>query len=299
MINKVPDIYIVGAQKSGTTTLFDWMAQHPDIHADLMGKDYPYFSNERTHREDQKIFSSFSKKAGENQVVLGGEANAMYAVAGPQRMYDAMPAVHLIVILRSPAYRAFSAHCYAVERLMEDRSLKQAVDDELSGLKRYNVEEALQLDYIAHGEYASQLNNIYQYFNPSQVKVVIFEELIQTPLKIMGEIFQFVGVADDFIPQIAVKNRTAGGYRSKFIAGIIHGRPSSGIVRTLGRALIPYSLRTGFRRKLVNINRVSSSKPEFDEEVLQLLIEYYRDSVVELQFLLSRDILIWSEYDAG
>jgi len=68
MINRVPDVYIVGAQKSGTTTLFDWMAQHPDIYADLMGKDYPYFSNERTYQEGKKIFSSFSKKVNKNQL---------------------------------------------------------------------------------------------------------------------------------------------------------------------------------------------------------------------------------------
>jgi len=158
-------------------------------------------------------------------------------------------------------------------------------------LKQYDTEETLQLDYLSHGEYANQLNNIYRYFSSSQVKIVIFEELIQEPLKVMAEIFQFVGVTDDFIPEMVIKNQTAGGYRSKFIAGLIHGRPSSEILRKLGKVLVPYSVRTGFRRKLVSINRVDYSKPELDEDVLQLLMEHYRDSVAELQLLLGRDIL--------
>ncbi len=298
MLARVPDIYIIGAQKSGTTTLYDWLAQHPEIFAHPLAKDFPYFSNDITFSEGENHFFSFTRDAPEYQLVLGGEANAMYALTGPARMYELMPSSRLLVILRNPVDRAFSAYCYAVERLMENRTFEHAIRVEIEGMK-YPPEDALQRDYLAHGHYAQQLKNLYHFFSPAQVKVTIFEDLIQEPQKYLSEIFQFINVSEYVIPCVRTKNQTKGGYRSRLLAKLIHERPSSKVIRSIGRVIIPYSLRTGIRRKLVDINRVSKPKPEFHDHVLRLLENYYKEEVAELQSLLGKDIISWQKNGGG
>jgi hypothetical protein len=207
-------------------------------------------------------------------------------------MYQVMPGARLIAILRHPVDRAYSAYCYAVERLMENRSLEQAICDELKGVG-YEPEDALQRDYLGHGQYARQLKKVYHFFSPEQVKVVIFEEMRQEPLKILRDIFRFIGVSEDFVPNMKVRNKTKGGFRSAVLAKLTYNHPSTEFARRLSRAMIPFSFRERIRRKLVAINRVERPRPEFPEHVRQLLMDYYRDEIVELESLLGRKVTAW------
>ncbi len=288
MKENAPDIYIVGTQKSGTTTLYDWIAQHPEIYSHPLAKDYPYFSNDITYRDGSKLFLSFTNGNEDKHLVLGGEANAMYASLGPFRMSKMIPNAKLIVILRNPVERAYSAYCYAVERLMENRSLKQAFEEELDGLE-YEKNDALQRDYLSHGHYSHQLKTLYQFFDKSNVKIVIFEELKNEPLMIIKDIFQFIGVSEDFLPNLEVKNKTMGGNRFSFFTKIVQVQPSSKIIRKLVRMTSTHSLRTRIRRQIVAFNRVSKPKPEFTDDVYQILSDYYKDEICEFHSILGRE----------
>lgn len=289
---KTPDIYIIGTQKSGTTTLYDWLAQHPQIYGHPLAKDYPYFSNDQAYQDGPAQFHAFVKDTPQDRLALGGEANAMYAPLGAQRMHEMMPAAHLIAILRDPVARAYSAYAYAVERLIEDRTFEQAINDELQGM-HYESSDAAQRDYLNHGNYSKQLHEVLRFFPQDHVKVVIFEELKCKPHSVLTDIFRSVGVAEDFVPDMTVSNETKGGYRSKRIAQLTYAYPTSQILRKFGKALIPFSVRTAIRRKLVAFNRVAAPKPEFPDAARTLLREYYQKEIAELECLLVRKITAW------
>lgn len=283
----VPDIYIIGAQKSGTTTLFDWLAQHPDIYGNPLSKDYPFFSSDTEYKSRTKIFYSFARKAEKGQKILGGDANAMFVDSGAARMHEIMPSAKLLVILRNPVARAFSAYCYAIERGLENRSFEKAIDDEIMGVD-YEPKDALQRDYLAHGLYAQQLIIIHRFFKSSKVKVVIFEELRSEPIRVMRDIFNFVGINENFEPNMDIKNKTKGGYHFKLLAKLVHSSPSSGVIRVLGRKLTSHSFRTKFRRILTNINRTEKQKPKLSDSSKKLLIEYYDGEIRGLESLLGK-----------
>ncbi len=289
---RVPDIYIIGAQKSGTTTLYDWLAQHPQIYSHPLAKDYPYFSDDCTHNDGARIFYSFSKDAPSNLMVLGGDVNAMYASLGPQRMKQTMPNARLIAILREPVARAYSAYCYAVERLLESRSFEQAIEDELRDY-RYEPRDGAQRDYLAHGYYARQLRTVFRYFSKEQVKVMLFEEFKREPLRVLDDLFSWLGVEQGFVPDMSIKNKTQGGARYKWLASLAQFRPANPIIRDIGKVLVPYSPRTTIRRKLVEWNRVPAPKPEFPDVLRQRLREYYQDEIADLERLLGMDVAAW------
>lgn len=289
---RVPDIYIIGAQKSGTTTLYDWLSQHPQIYGHPLAKDFGFFGFSQNSRDRCELFYSLINSAPPDCLVLGGEASAMYATSGIQRMHKFMPSAYLIAILREPVSRAYSAYAYAVERLMEDRTFEEAINEEIQG-KYYEENDALQRDYLGHGHYTKQLREVFRFFPQEQVKIIIFEEFKHSPQSVLSEIFRHIGVAENFKPNMAIHNETKGGYRSIWLAKLTYAHPSTLALRKFGKALIPFSLRTIIRKKLVAFNRVSAPKPEFPNSVRTLLHEYYQKEITELEYLLGREIHSW------
>ena len=289
---RVPDVYIIGAQKSGTTTLYHWLAQHPQIYGHPMAKDYAYFSDDLTWEKGGRRFRSFAKDVQPDQLALGGEASCMYAPLSPARMHATMPEAKLIAILREPVARAYSAYVYAVERLLEPRSFEQAIGDELRGY-RYEPRDGLQRDYLAHGHYARQLNAMFQYFPQEQVKVVLFEEFKREPLRVLHDLFLWLGVKQGFVPDMSIKNKTKGGARYKWLARFTGPKTNPSLIRRIGKALLPYSLRFSIRTRLAEWNRVPAPKPEFPNALRQRLREYYQDELSDLERLLRMDLTVW------
>lgn len=290
---RVPDIYIIGTQKSGTTTLYDWLAQHPQIYGHPQAKDYPYFSDDRCWKDGASRFFSFVEKASPSQLALGGLASAMFAPDGPQRMYGTMPQAKLIAILRDPVARAYSAYTYAVERLMESRSFEIAINEELQGYL-YEQKDSNQRDYLGQGRYAEQLERVYSYFHREQVKVVLFEEFRADPKKVLADIFRFLDIDDAFVPDMTISNETKGGLRYKWLASLTYGVPKNKVLREFVRAVTPFTMRTMLRRELEKWNRVPSPKPVFTLEARRLLTKYYADKNAKLEFLLGKKIPQWT-----
>lgn len=291
-MHRLPDIYIIGAQKCGTTTLYHWLSQHPQIYANEYAKDYPFFSNDQTFREGRSQFTSFAKDAPRNNLVLGGEANAMYAPLSIQRMQTIIPKAYLIAILREPLIRAYSAYTYAVERLMENRVFEQAINEELQGFT-YEPSDALQRDYLGHGHYAQQLREVFHFFPKERVKIVFFENLKTNPTTELKAIFEFLGIKKDFIPNLTIRNETKGSHRSKWLTKLTYAKPASAKLRTLGKLLVPFSVRTSIRQKLAEFNRIEAPKPEFPDSTRKLLNQYYQKEIHELELLLESEIPSW------
>ncbi len=289
---RLPDVYIIGAQKSGTTTLYDWISQHPQVYGDPLAKDFPFFSQDSLYKKGPKELAKFSKGAKPDQLVLGGDANAMFVKYGAKRLYETIPKAKLIAILRNPVDRAYSAYCYAVERLLENRSFEKAIEEELAGYN-YSWFDSMQKDYLKHGLYAQQLKSILQYYPKEQVSVIIFEEWKKEPVKIMRDLFKFLEIDKNFIPVMRVKNVTKGRYRSKLIAKLIHWQAPENIFGKFLKLIIPFRMRTSLRQKLAEINRGKAPKPDFPDSVRELLKEYYKNEIKELEEILGRKLTIW------
>lgn len=286
---RLPDIYIIGAQKSGTTTLYDCLIQHPEIYGHPLAKDYPYFTSLQTYREGGKIFASFSAKAADKQFILGGDANALYTPAAPQRILKAIPDVQLVAIVRNPVDRAFSAYRHAVERLLEQRSFEQAIHEELDGMK-YIPTKAPVCDYLAHGYYSQQLKRIYDFFPPAQVKIILFEEFKKEPLSVCVNLFTRLNLSG-FTPEIKIRNQTKGGSRFQFLASVLY--TPSPVIKVIVKTCFPFLIRTGIRKQLERFNRIEQTQATFPVHLRQLLEDHYRSEMIEFENLIGHRIEVW------
>lgn len=191
-----PSFLIIGAPKAGTTSLFQYLTQHPKI-LSPKEKEILYFSAKQ-YKGLKWYLNHFPKKAIEH-LTFEATPSYMYYKKGLKRIKHLFPDVKLIIILRNPIKRAFSqwnfnqeGSSYLLEHpfAIDKRTFKVAIQEELDGLKiRHPLHK-----YLYRSEYPQHLANVYQYFDKQQVLVLDFEELKNQPQKVLAEVTAFLQI---------------------------------------------------------------------------------------------------------
>jgi len=227
------DFIIVGAQKAGTTSVFEYLRQHPELSLPA-GKEVPFFSHEETRRRgwDDYIGKVF---AFAPQATKWGTATPQYMVGGlwehpnpgpsgerydertvPLRIHDHAPDVRLIAVLRDPAERALSHYRMAAMNDIEKRSFDQAIDELLrpDALEQARREPRETTGYVAWGEYGRILQGYFDVFPRAQILVVFTEDLESDPMAFLRRIYEFLEVRADVEPDnVGVRYRVGGNQR--------------------------------------------------------------------------------------
>lgn len=218
------DFIVIGAQKAGTTSLFQYLRQHPDISLPV-GKEAPYFSHDSAYERGWATYMRNLRehdfKASADPLRKWGTVTPQYMVGGvyevsgdvavrhgydertvPLRIYERLPDVRLIAILRDPVERAFSHHKMATMRGGEKRSFDDVIDellrpDALDGARRRPEE---QTGYVTWGEYGRILAGYLDVFPRVQMLVVFTDELERDPAALLRRIQEFIGVSAEFSP---------------------------------------------------------------------------------------------------
>lgn len=290
---KFPNALLIGVQKAGTTSLFDWIAQHPEVYTNPGLKDFPFFWCEDIYRKGIGHYASFFEKAADAPVILGGDVNNIFFAFTPERIHAMNPNARLIICLRNPAERAYSAFSHAVERGIETRSFDEAIRQELDGLQYHSLHESAQKDYVMHGCYWSQIQNYLNYFQRSQMYFVLFDDLKKAPDKVMKGVFQYLEINANFTP-IYNKRNVTGGARFTIMARMINNPElrASWIYRALVQ-LTPVSLRQGFRNTIELLNKKHTAIPLPDEKTMRLLSAYYKEEIDSTAKFIGRDLGHW------
>jgi len=204
--NQAIDFLGVGAQKSGTTTLWGILKQHPRI--GISGqKEVHYFDYPdnfiRGHEWYEQQISPLRK---ENKIY--GEITPYYLFHPgiPRKVHRLNPKIKVIAILRDPVERAWSHYLHAKRLGYENLSFTSALKSERKRLKG-NQEKLKEDDlffsyhhqhnsYRNRGYYLEQLNNWYRYFDKSQIKIIEYEDFIRNQKGEMQKVFSFLGIND-------------------------------------------------------------------------------------------------------
>lgn len=298
---KLPNFLIVGAGKSGTTSISKYLSEHPDIYMPphhkeprfLVHENIPYKKAEneqcaiqyyeRTVRTLEEYRALFDGVKNERAV---GEASMAYLNSPDlaiRRIRELLGEVKIIIILRQPADRAFSSYMHQVRELNEPYSFEAALEREA-----YRMRE----NYIPGYEYASKgfyHRDVKAYLDAfKEVKIILFEDLQNSPETVMRDLYQFLGVDPSYCPQ-----RLHRRYN-------ISGRPKSGILQYLIyhdtmikmfyrhfiKPLLPVQARE--RVKGMNLRR-----ERIRPETRRRLTERYREDIEALSALIGRDLSHW------
>jgi len=310
-MSRIPNFFIIGAQKAGTTNLYHLLKQHPQIflpsikepgyfywvgHAD--GVRWPSGTVTKVGVRDWKEYLSLYKDAGDMQAI--GDASTIY-LGDPQaalRIKQAAPDAKIVVVLRNPVDRAYSAFNYMrrngkepVERFEDAIALES---------ERMAGGFAPALYYLSRGFYARQLRAWYELFPREQIKVCLFEELIAEPRRSCAEMFEFLGVDNQFSPDLeasgGIQRNSSGIPSGRFSAKIRKWAWGSTPLTAFFKPMIPRAVRAQLRW---GVWRLQGSKGLKKPEALspacrEKLHNVYREDIQDLEFLLGRRLAGWT-----
>ena len=182
------DFFIVGAMRSGTSSIRDQLSIDPQIN---MARGEPmFFSNDEKYKKGLDFYHGLFEE-DEPECIIRGEKSPRYAVSpdAPKRIHDYNPNAKIIWILRNPVKRAISHYIHSIYRAGDKALSMEYAIENADELERINSTMA----YLYRSQYEKQLAAWHPYF-PRQ-KVVILEEMINRPKKIMNEVYEYLGIS--------------------------------------------------------------------------------------------------------
>lgn len=206
-----PDFLIVGAQRCGTTSMFKTLVQHPDVIRPFLRKGVHYFDKSYA-RGDRWYRGHFplavrSQLRGGGRPTLTGESSPYYMFhpLARQRLAGDLPDVRLIVLLRDPVVRAYSAHSHETARGFEELSFEDALAAEpgrIAGERERLMAEPghdsvhwQHHAYLTRGQYVEQLRALEHLVGRERLCVVDSGDFFDEPESVFDEVRDFLGLA--------------------------------------------------------------------------------------------------------
>lgn len=201
----LPDFIIIGAQKSGTTSLFDYLLQHPDIKGSFC-KEVHFFTK-NYERGESWYRARFPVKKTGTRKFLYGEATPYYICHPhvPKRIHQLVPDIKLIAVLRNPTDRAISHYFHVYRKKREPLPLMEALQQEEQRLQKiwsriladesYANRDHQWYSYKQRGLYAEQLQRYFDLFERHQILIVDSADLFKHTAETIRQIHAFLGVA--------------------------------------------------------------------------------------------------------
>ncbi len=205
LIQSPPDFLIIGTQKAGTTSLYNYLIQHPQVIGNKTWKEVRYYDLPENYRQGWSWYLGCfpSKLEKGNRLTFDVSPSYLYFPEIPQRIKEDLGQIKMIVILRNPVDRAYSAwkmyHSFATNpkvaennrKIGDHRTFSQAIDQELKGECEPGI---YPYDYINRGKYVEQLNNYYQYFDKDTLLLFSFEELQNNKKGLLNNTCNFLDI---------------------------------------------------------------------------------------------------------
>ena len=311
--DRLPDFFIVGQPKSGTTALYEMLRRHPQIFMPA-GKEPWFFADELQERPPPRpegiaqtlaqYAALFAQAKPEQRV---GEASALYlwSRTAAERIGAVCPQARIIAILREPASLLRSLHLQFVQTYIEvenDFAKALALEDERRqgrSIPRHSYWPGALL-YSEHVRYVEQLRRCEEVFGREQMLVLIYDDFRSDNEATVAEVLRFLGV-DDTLPIAAVEANPTVQPRSQRLNELVHavsvGRgPISLAAKGAIKAVVPQNLR---RRALSSTKRhlVFSEPQPPDERLVADLRLRFKGEVEALGEYLERDLVRLWGYD--
>ena len=300
----MPNFLIIGAAKSGTSSLYAYLKQHPQIYL-CPTKETNFFAFEGEEinfpglrqNESTKSYQagfktdleSYQKqfKPKDSEIAIGEACPSyLYIPKAAERIKQYIPDVKLIVILRDPIQRAYSNFLHHIrDRVEHYENFIEALEAE-----EWRIQKGWWwgFHYRNAGLYFEQLKRYFELFDRNNITVYLYEDFKVNPLLILENIFQFLSVDDKFIPNVSAKyNRTAIPKNRTLDALIKESSP----IKSIYQLLVPNKLRKNLTAKLTNLN--PTIKPQISPELRKELIPLLREDILKLQELIQQDLSKW------
>ena len=310
---RTPNFFIAGAPKAGTTSLYSYLDQHPEVYMSAI-KEPNFFAGEvreenfdpktrramaRDRRDLRKFLSGpmddkrfggivtawedycrLFSNAG-NELALG-EASVCYlwSPTAPERIAEKIPDAKILVMLRDPAERAYSQYLHGLSNGAIRWSFREHIQ---RNLRHGSTRFCVHYPFLEFGLYAEQLRGYLERFGQN-VWVGFHQDFQERPLEIYRDICRFLGIGEEFSPNMDRRHLESQVPRLNSVGWL----KRSGFWQSAA-PMVPSSVRPLARRML--IRRPGTDR--MDAADRSYLVDFYREDICKLAGLLGRDLTCW------
>ena len=283
------DFFIVGAPKSGTTSLYHYLSEHPQVEMSSQ-KEPDYFSDKAIHEQGMyyaknrvDTLDKYESLFVQKESVVYGEASVSYLfyenVAEDIKKYN--PNAKIIIMLRDPIERAFSHY------LMDYRLglISDSFENVLAKISKHKNAHLFYQQYIEVSKYAKQIQRYLDFFKKENILFIDYEDFKKNVSKTVDQVYNFLNISTEFVADINTKHNTFIMPKNKIIRLIY----SFVFLRKILTFLFPVYLVKNIRVLLFK----SDKKPELLKETRSLLSIIFNDDIKKLEEVLAKDYSKW------
>ncbi|MBP7398275.1 MAG: sulfotransferase [Chitinophagales bacterium] len=311
---KLPTFLVVGAVKAGTTSLHEYLNQHPEIFmspvketnffsdADMLfdkfNVDYKqdidhnldkyldgpmdkkiHIAHIRTWQQYQKLFRDVKE-----QKAIGEISNSyLYCPNTANAIHAQLPEAKIVMILRNPIDRLFSQYLMNLKlgKIITKDLLLEIQNDQDKKDKGWGVSHL----YLEVGKYYPQVKNYFDIFSKNQVHVILYDDYKKDPAAVMQKLFAFIGVDANFSLDMSMKYNEAGLPR---FGKLNYWLTQTGIYG-LSKKIFPDSLKSRIKSLIYTKDNI----PVISAEEKSWLVNYYKEDVEQLEKFLGVSLQHW------
>ncbi len=290
-----PNFIVIGAPKSGTTSLYYYLKQHPDVYLPVQ-KELHYFSFNQLMKNtngpgDRQTLNSlcanwseyerhYSAVQGENAI---GDISPSYMYFGVQeRIRQELGLIKIVVMLRNPVEKAYSQYMHLIRDQRETLPFYEAL------LAEESRKEQGWSDFWRYAEsslYAERLQAYMNCFGRENVHVILFDQFIKESQSAMVSLFKFLGLNVNVTVNTQETYNRTGKARSIKVANFLN-QPS--ILKSLFKRITPDAWRIALRLRVMDSN--TADKDEIDGHSAEYLREYFSEDIGNLEKIIGKSL---------
>jgi hypothetical protein len=276
-----PNFLIIGDVKAGTTSLYSYLRQHPDIYMPEL-KELRYFAYDAENPyhvrsqnygvRDLEDYLHFFAQCGNEHAIGEASPNYLRSPGAASRIQRQLGDVRLIVSLRHPADRLYSLYQMHVR----------------AGGKHLAFDETAfgrEATWIKGNFYWPELLRFYELFPREQIHVVLFDDLKTRTAEVVQDLYRFLGVDPTFKPVLERQNEGGGTPKSAAVYSVV--LKARDRLKRLG--VVPSGLRRRWRR----LRKHLLEQNEMPETVRRKIIDICREDIHRTEKLIRRDLSAW------
>lgn len=258
------DFLLIGAQKCATTWIYHCLNEHPELYVGGGKNETYYFGGEVFNQRGFEWFESLFSDASVDQKLGSASVDYIWDVDTIEQAHRQYPNLKIIAALRNPVERTISAFYWLMRKnIIEVKSLedgiRKAIDDYKSG------SETIYSELIRRSLYTDAILELHQRIDRDNIKLILFDDIQNTPKRAIHGIYTFLNVSPDYIPS-SIKRKPKGNSYSETLVYLERKMPVN-------------KFTTKVLNGISELIKISSKikTPELDSHLTQELLDIYKE----------------------
>ncbi|MBN2682085.1 MAG: sulfotransferase [Bacteroidales bacterium] len=308
-----PNFFVVGAAKAGTTSLYYYLNQHPeiylsplkepnffstDINPELFSDTYrknnqldykKYFSVKPLNKlqlsfvREEEYYNLLFEDAKEEKIIGECSTSYLFSNEAAGNIFEYNPKAKILITIRNPIERAYSHYLMALRYGYTSLNFNEAINKDINAIKKgWGISEL----FIELGQYSQQISRYYEVFGKENVLVLLFEELKNNLEGSLGKTFEFLNVKGYTVKNSEVQNSAKVPRFRTLNKFFVH----SGI-KNLSTKMLP----SGSKEKLKSALYKNAGKMEMKKEDRDFLLRIFETEIKETSVLINKDLSSWTK----